>query len=107
MKKINHYEIYIKSTEYKDRLQQVTAIDRESVQRIYSYIDLLNGRKNSSARYDIVYIVVCYIDNKTGLMSTTYNVKDSMTSHGVYVHGYNNLPKEIQNARITNIISLI
>lgn len=107
MKTISHYEIYIKSTEYKDRLQQVTAIDLEIVQRIYDFIDLLNGRKNSNAHYDIVYVVVCYIDNKTGLMSTIYNVKDPITFDGVYVHGYNNLPKEIQNARITNIISLI
>lgn len=107
MKTISHYEIYIKSTEYKDRLQQISVLNLRAVQRVYDYIDLLNGYKNSKARYDVVYVVVCYIDDKTGLMSTTYNVKDPITFDGVYVHGYNNLPKEIQNARITDIISLI
>lgn len=107
MKTINHYEVYIESTAYKNRLQMVTDVTVEGVQRIYDYMEQLSNNPYRKAKYNVVYVVVNYIDDKTRILSTTYNVKPSLHANGVYVHGYHNLPEEIRNCRITDTISLI
>lgn len=107
MKTIHHYAVYIESTAYKYRLQEVTTDTVEGVQRIYDYLDRLNGYKNAKAHYNVAYVVVEYIDDKTHIFSTTYNVKPSLYASGVYVHGYHNLPEEIRDHLITDIHSLI
>lgn len=106
MKEIWCYEVYIESTKFP-RLQMVTDETVEGVQRIYDYLESLNHNKYRRAHYNVAYVVVNYIDDKTRILSTTYNVKPSLHASGVYVHGYHNLPEEIRNCRITDTISLI
>lgn len=107
MKEVWGYEVYIESTAYKNRLQMVTDETVEGVQSIYDYMERLNGYKNAKAHYNVAYVVVRYIDDKTRILSTTYNVKPSLHASGVYVHGYNNLPEDIKDRRITDVYSLI